>query len=107
MYSEGYRLNFSTNDGLCKKASTCRYASSFPHINSHARRSMSMGFSCLDINFMNVSKYGFSIEVVDLVYNPGMQRKSITLSLLSLPMVLHEYETNDPNINKFDLNVLK
>ena len=110
MYLERYRLNFSTNDGVREKALTCRYASSSPHINSHAGRSVSMGFPCLDINFMKFSKYGFSIEGVDLLYTPKLQGKTITPSLLSCPMVLHKSKTNDPNdpnINEFDLHALK
>ena len=107
MYSEGFKWNFSTNEWFREKASICRYASSSPHINSHAGRSVSMGFPCLDINFMTVLKYSFSTEAVELVCTPGMQRKSITSSLLSCPMVLHESKTNDPNVSKFDLNALK
>ena len=56
---------------------------------------------------MKASKYGMSTEAVDQPCTPGMQRKSITPSLLSRPMVLHESDTNKENVNELDLNVLK
>ena len=107
MYSEGYMLNASSNSGFCEKALTCKYASSSPHINSHAESFVSMGFPCLQINFMNFSKYGFFIEAIDLVYTPRMHQNSIIPSLQSNPMVLHKSKIHDSNVNKFDLNVLK
>ena len=103
----GKQTELSTNDGFRKNALICRYVSSSPHINSHAGRSVSMGFLCLDINFMKVLKYGLSTETVDLLSTPGMQQKSIIPSLLCRPMVLHKSKTNDPNVNKFDLHALK
>ena len=63
MYSEGYTLNALFNGGFREKASTCKYASSSSHIKSHAGRSVSMGFPCLGINFMNFLKYGFSNNI--------------------------------------------
>ena len=56
---------------------------------------------------MKASKYGLSTEAVDRPCTPGMQRKSITLSLLFRPMVLQESDTNEENVNEFDLNALK
>ena len=107
MYSEGFRLNASTTIEIHKKALTCKYASSSPHINNHTRISISMGFPCKEINFINFSKYSFSTKAIDLLWTPRMQRKSITPSLLSCPMILHKSKIHDPDVNEFDLNALK
>ena len=103
----GVEVELLNSDGVRKKASTCRYVSSSPHMNNHAMRFVSMGFPCLDISFMKASKYGLSTEAVDRLCTLGMQRKSITPSLVFHPMVLDESNTNKVNVNEFDLNALK